>query len=159
MITPCKVYLMTCIDLFKKPPNNSKHNSNNFFFLINRDSKQTIYCSMTCLHDHDQILEFLRKIFLGGFQIYQNYLWELHRFMYIAYSSNHSLITLNLPFKVILRMFEVIFWYLECEYCTFQMTDENSFRSTQTTMALISCIKIAHVNLTFHSSTSCCKKY
>ena len=29
---------------------------------------------MTCLHNHDQILEFLRKIFLKGFQIYQNYL-------------------------------------------------------------------------------------
>ena len=24
---------------------------------------------MTCLHNHDQILEFLRKIFLKGFQI------------------------------------------------------------------------------------------
>ena len=29
---------------------------------------------MTCLHNHDQILEFLRKIFLKGFQIDQNYL-------------------------------------------------------------------------------------
>ena len=32
---------------------------------------------MTCLHNHDQILEFLRKIFLKGFQIYQNYLCAL----------------------------------------------------------------------------------
>ena len=32
---------------------------------------------MTCLHNHDQILEFLRKIFWKGFQIYQNYLCAL----------------------------------------------------------------------------------
>ena len=32
---------------------------------------------MTCLHNHDQVLEFLRKIFLKGFQIYQNYLCAL----------------------------------------------------------------------------------
>ena len=32
---------------------------------------------MTCLHNHDQILQFLRKIFLKGFQIYQNYLCAL----------------------------------------------------------------------------------
>ena len=35
---------------------------------------------MTCLHNHDQILEFLRKIFLKGFQIYQNYLCALTSF-------------------------------------------------------------------------------
>ena len=34
---------------------------------------------MTCLHNHDQILEFLQKIFLKGFQIYQNYLCALIR--------------------------------------------------------------------------------
>ena len=32
---------------------------------------------MTCLHNHDQILEFLQKIILKGFQIYQNYLCAL----------------------------------------------------------------------------------
>ena len=32
---------------------------------------------MTCLHNHDQILEFLQKIFLKGFQIFQNYLCAL----------------------------------------------------------------------------------
>ena len=32
---------------------------------------------MKCLHNHDQILEFLRKISLKGFQIYQNYLCAL----------------------------------------------------------------------------------
>ena len=31
-----------------------------------------------------------------------------HRFMYIAPSSDHSMINLNLPFKVILRRFEVV---------------------------------------------------
>ena len=40
-----------------------------------------------------------------------------HRFMYkcIAPSSDHSLLTLNLPFKVILRRFEIVFWCLEWE--------------------------------------------
>ena len=33
-----------------------------------------------------------------------------HRFMYMASSSGRSLLTFNLPFKVILRMFEVVFW-------------------------------------------------
>ena len=33
---------------------------------------------MTFLHNHDQILEFLRKIFLKSFQIYQNYLCALN---------------------------------------------------------------------------------
>ena len=36
---------------------------------------------MTCLHNHDQILEFLQKIFLKGFQIYQNYLCALKLFL------------------------------------------------------------------------------
>ena len=61
-----------------------------------------------------------------------------HRFMYIAPSSDHSLLIPNLPFKVILRKFEVVFWCLEWECCTFQKTDENSFKSSNTyTMALI----------------------
>ena len=42
--------------------------------------------------------------------------WEFyHRFMYIAPSSDHSLLTLNLPFKVILRRFEVVLDCLEWE--------------------------------------------
>ena len=61
-----------------------------------------------------------------------------HRFMYIAPSSDHSLLTPNLPFKVILREFEVVFWCLEWECCTFQKIDENSFKSTNT-------IKVLHV--------------
>ena len=35
-----------------------------------------------------------------------------HRLMYKAPSSDHSLLTLNLPFKVILRKFDVVFWCL-----------------------------------------------
>ena len=37
---------------------------------------------MNCLHNHDQILEFLRKIFLKDFQIYQNYLCALTMFSF-----------------------------------------------------------------------------
>ena len=63
----------------------------------------------------------------------------LRRFMYITPSSDHSLLTLKLPFKVILRTFKVVFWCLEWEWCTFKETDENSFNSTNTisTMALM----------------------
>ena len=43
--------------------------------------------------------------------------------MYKAPSSNHSLLTLNLPFKVILRKFEVVSRWLEWEWCTFQKID------------------------------------
>ena len=45
-------------------------------------------------------------------------------------SSDHSLLTLNLPFEVILRWCEVVFWCLEWECCTFQKIDENSFKSS-----------------------------
>ena len=47
---------------------------------------------------------------------------KCHRFLYIAYFSDHSLLTLKLSFKVILRRFEVVLWCLEWEYCTFQKT-------------------------------------
>ena len=43
---------------------------------------------MTCLHNHDQILEFLRKIFLKGFQIYQNYLCALTYLNMLLYYKN-----------------------------------------------------------------------
>ena len=44
IITPCKVQLITCIDLFGGPPNNSKNNSNkkNIGLYKKRDSEQTI---------------------------------------------------------------------------------------------------------------------
>ena len=40
-----------------------------------------------------------------------------HRVMYIAPSSGHTLLNLNLPFELIQRRFEVIFWCLERECC------------------------------------------
>ena len=54
-----------------------------------------------------------------------------YRFMYIAPSSDHSMLTPHLPFNVILRKFEVVFWCLEWECCTFQkIYDFSSFKST-----------------------------
>ena len=55
-----------------------------------------------------------------------------HLFIHITPSRECSLLTLNLPFKVILRRFEVVSWCLEWECCTFQNIDENSFKSTNT---------------------------
>ena len=62
------------------------------------------------------------------------------RLMYIAPSNDHSLLTLNLPFKVILRR---RFWHCflytvwsENYCCTFPKIDENSFKSTNTTLWL-----------------------
>ena len=42
-----------------------------------------------------------------------------HRVMYIATSSGHISLNFNILFKLILRRFEVVFWYLEWECCTF----------------------------------------
>ena len=47
-------------------------------------------------------------------------------------SSDCSLLNLILPFKVILRRIEVVFWCLKWECCTFQKIDENSFKLTNT---------------------------
>ena len=55
--------------------------------------------------------------------------------MYKAPSSDCSL-TLNLSFKVILRQFQVVFWCLEWECCTFQKINENSFKFTNTILWL-----------------------
>ena len=52
--------------------------------------------------------------------------------MYIAPSSGHEWLNLKLPFKFILRSFEVVFWCLEWECCTFWKIDGNSFKSTNT---------------------------
>ena len=41
---------------------------------------------MSCLHNRDQILEFLRKFFLKGFHIYQNYLCVLEYRLVLIYS-------------------------------------------------------------------------
>ena len=39
---------------------------------------------------------------------------------YIAHSSGRSLMNLNLPFKLSLRWFEVVFWCLQWECCAFE---------------------------------------
>ena len=64
----------------------------------------------TVLSETNNIMRNLqKKIFWGS-------PWKCYyRFMYIAPSSIHSLLALNLPFKGILRKFEV-FWCLEWEW-------------------------------------------
>ena len=59
-----------------------------------------------------------------------------HRFMYIAPSSGHSLLNCNLPFKLILRRVEVVFWCLEWKCCPFKKIDEISFKPTNTILWL-----------------------
>ena len=59
-----------------------------------------------------------------------------HRVMYIAPSNGHISLNYNIPFKLVLRRFEVVFWCLEWERCTFKKTDENSFKSTNTILWL-----------------------
>ena len=53
--------------------------------------------------------------------------------LYVAPSSDRSLLTFNLPFKVILRRFIVVFWCLKLRmlHC-FQTTDENWLKTTNT---------------------------
>ena len=77
------------------------------------NSKSLVNC-FVWNHQYFEKFAHTRQILRGG-AFY-------HRFMFIAPSSDHSLLTLNLPFKVILRRFEVVFWCLECECCTFQKT-------------------------------------
>ena len=55
-----------------------------------------------------------------------------HRVMYIAPSSGHISLNFNMPLKLILRRFEVVFWCLGRECCTFWKIDGNSFKSTNT---------------------------
>ena len=43
--------------------------------------------------------------------------------MYIAPSSGHISLNFNMPFKLILRRVEVVFWCLEWECCTFWKID------------------------------------
>ena len=56
-------------------------------------------------------------------------------YIHVVPSSDHSLLTLKLPFKMILRKFEV-FWCLEWEWCTFKKIDEYSLKSTNITLWL-----------------------
>ena len=62
--------------------------------------------------------------------------------MYIAPSSGHISLNLNMPFKLILRRFEVVFWCLKWECCTFWKIDGNSFKSTNTILWLWACHKL-----------------
>ena len=55
--------------------------------------------------------------------------------MYIAPSNDHLLLTHKLPFKVILRKFEVVSSWSE-NAALFQKIDENSFISTNTILWL-----------------------
>ena len=43
--------------------------------------------------------------------------------MYIAPSSGHISLNFNMPFKLILRRFQVVFWYLEWELMLFSLKD------------------------------------
>ena len=53
-----------------------------------------------------------------------------HRVMYIAPSSGHEWLNLNLSLELILMRFEAVFWCLEWQCCTFEQIDEKSFKST-----------------------------
>ena len=55
-----------------------------------------------------------------------------HRVMYIAPSSDYISLNWKMPFKLILRMIEVVFWCMEGECCIFKKIDGNSFKSTNT---------------------------
>ena len=59
-----------------------------------------------------------------------------HRVMYISPSSGHISLIFNMPFKLILRRFEVVFWCLEWEYCIVWKIDGNSLKSTNTILWL-----------------------
>ena len=88
-----------------------------FCWLSSIDSKLKP-CDLFCLKS--LFWEICKKL-LGCLQQFY------HRFMYITPSSDHSLITLNLPVKVILQRFEVVFWCLELKCCTFQKIYGNPF--------------------------------
>ena len=59
-----------------------------------------------------------------------------HRVMYLVPSSGHISLNFKMPFKLILRRFEVVFWCLEWECCTFWRIDGTSFKSTKTILWL-----------------------
>ena len=90
-------------------------------------SSKTKLCEPFCLK-----LNFLRKLhikltFSGCPRKFY------HRVMYIAPSSGHISFNCNMPFKLILRRCEVVFWWCTClewECCTFWKIDGNSLKST-----------------------------
>ena len=58
------------------------------------------------------------------------------RVMNIAPSSGHISLNFNMPFKLILRRFKVVFLCLEWECCLFWKIDGNAFKSTNTILWL-----------------------
>ena len=72
-------------------------------------SKSIVNC---CVRYH----QYFEKFFFFFFWGVSLGLWGppriYHRFMYKAHTGDHSLLTLNLPFKVILRRFEVVFLHV-----------------------------------------------
>ena len=71
---------------------------------------------VNCFVWNHQYFEKFAHIFLGGGGRQKFY----HRFMYIASPSHYSWLTLNMPFRVILRRFEVVFWCIEWECWLFK---------------------------------------
>ena len=95
--------------------------------LINTSNTSEIQC----------FLLYLTKLYIGfklywrGFQWFHD--WNIH----IPPSSDHLLLTTKLPFKVILRKFEVVFWWLDWEWVHFLIkTHENLVKSTNTTATM-----------------------
>lgn len=63
--------------MFGGPPNNSKIFQHKLVRNTLKRFRADHYCSMTCIHNLDEILKFYCEMFLKGFQIYQNYLCAL----------------------------------------------------------------------------------
>ena len=94
--------------------------SNGFCLYSFMNSKCLVnYFVWNCQYFEEFENKLIKKLikFSAGPQIFY------HRCVYIAPSSDHSLLTSNLLFTVILRKFEVVFWCLEWECCTFQKID------------------------------------
>ena len=83
--------------------------------------------------------------------------WKFyHRVVYIAPSSGHELLKFNLPFKLILRRFEVVFWCLEWECCPFQKIDEIQSKFTNTTIMALKQFYIFALSFLNCASISIC---
>ena len=81
---------------------------------------------MTCLHNHDQILEFLWKIFLKGFQIYQNYLCALTCILWLVAVfwcfSLHELFQLHW-----FTVESLVFHFLNCQICVLRCSRTSKY--------------------------------
>ena len=87
-------------------------------------------CELFCL---EPLINILRKLHKTKFLGCSRKFYHRVMYMHVAPSMDHILFNLNLPFKWILRRFEVVFWCLEWECCNFWKIDGNSFKSTNTT--------------------------